>query len=312
LFLAVFICCSNHARQENNIISNCVGNADVIIEGLQAFQDGYRTLSNVCDTVYEEASEFSEWAIKESDEEGAAEAAVEQSAEMATGVVVAAAEVEGSDTAVASNILLEDCPDPWKCNGCWTVSKTSLYACGDCARGYCGADCYTNRQKEKDCDCCGKLPNVLGSVAALRWEVAVTKALVKRVAVAVRDEAPITANSKLAVKHIVTDAIEFLDNLKKGGSEGSRVAASMVSSVVLFPLRHALCLQINVDVFNKKGPVPVDQISCLLQTMLMLLQSSNRHTRVYLRVSLFTLPSYLLLPVIMFTILILGLLCTQG
>ncbi len=116
--------------------------------------------------------------------------------------------------------------------------------------GYCGADCYTNRQKERDCDCCGKLPNVLGSAAALRCEVAVTKALVKRVAVAVRDEAPITANSKLAVKHIVTDAIELLDVLKRGGSEGSLVAASVVSSVVLFPLRHALWLQINVDVFN--------------------------------------------------------------
>ncbi len=301
MFLAVFICCSNHARQENNIISNCVGNADVIIEGLQAFQDSYRTLSSVCDTVYEEASEFAECAILEKEsEEGAAEAAVEQSAEMATGVAAAAAaaEVVVSDTAVPSNEVLTECPDPWKCNGCWTVSKTSLYACSDCERGYCGADCYSNREKKSDCDCCGKLPNGLGSAAALRWEVAVTKALVKRVAVAVRAEAPITANSKLAVKHIVADAIELLDVLKRGGSDGSLVAASMVSSVVLFPLRHALCLQINVVVYNKKGPVPVDQISCLLKIMFMLLQSSNRHTRVYLRVSLFTLPSYLLLPVI--------------
>ena len=300
MFLAVFICCSNHARQENNIISNCVGNADLIIEGLQAFQDAYRTLSSVCDTVYEEASEFTEFAILEKEsEEGAAEAAVKQSsAEVATAGVAVAAEVVVSDTAVASNALLEECPDPWKCNGCWTVSKTSLYACGDCARGYCGDDCFTNRKKDTDCHCCIKLPNGLGSTAALRWEAAVTKALVKPIAVAVRDQAPITANSKLAVKHIVADAIELIDVLKRGETEVSLAAASMVSSVVLFPLRHALCLQINVDVFNKKGPVPVHQIACLLKTMNMVLQSSNRHTRVYLRVCLFKLPSYLLLPVI--------------
>ena len=80
-----------------------------------------------------------------------------------------------------------------------------------------------------------------------------TKALVKPIAVAVRDQAPITANSKLAVKHIVADAIDLIDVLKRGETEVSLAAASMVSSVVLFPLRHALCLQINVDVFNKKG-----------------------------------------------------------
>ena len=138
-----------------------------------------------------------------------------------------------------------------------------------------------------------------------------TRALIKPIAEG-RDRALITANSKMAVKHMVADAIELLDSLKRGDDKDTVTASTMVSSVVLFPLRHALCLQINIDLFNNdNGPASVSKISSLLKTLSMVLQSSNRHTRAYLRVGpiFFNCCGFSLYRINMLT---LGFLFTQG